>query len=34
MDFAKWPNLQAYFDRVEARPKVQEALKVEGLIAA
>jgi glutathione S-transferase len=32
IDLAKWPNLKAYFDRVEARPKVQEALKAEGLI--
>jgi len=34
MDICKWPNLKAYFDRVQARPKVQEALKAEGLIAA
>jgi glutathione S-transferase len=34
MDIAKWPNLKAYFDRVQARPKVQEALKAEGLLAA
>jgi glutathione S-transferase len=34
MDISKWPNLKAYFDRVQARPKVQEALKAEGLIAA
>jgi glutathione S-transferase len=32
MDLAKWPNLKAYADRVAARPKVQEALKAEGLI--
>ena len=31
MDLAKWPNLKAYVDRVGARPKVQEALKAEGL---
>jgi glutathione S-transferase len=31
MDLAKWPNLKAYVDRVAARPKVQEALKAEGL---
>src|SRR6478736_2101923 len=31
-DLAKWPNLKAYVDRVAARPKVQEALKAEGLI--
>jgi glutathione S-transferase len=34
MDISKWPNLKAYFDRVQARPKVQEALKAEGLLAA
>jgi len=34
MDLAKWPNLKAYIDRVAARPKVQEAMKAEGLIAA
>jgi glutathione S-transferase len=28
----KWPNIQAYMGRVGARPKVQEALKAEGLI--
>jgi glutathione S-transferase len=32
MDLAKWPNLKAYVERVGARPKVQEALKAEGLI--
>ena len=32
MDLAKWPNLKAYVDRVGARPKVQEALKAEGLV--
>ena len=34
MDLAKWPNLKAYVDRVAARPRVQEAMKAEGLIAA
>jgi glutathione S-transferase len=34
MDLSKWPNLKAYVDRVAARPKVQEALKAEGLKAA
>lgn len=34
MDLKKFPNLQAFMDRVAARPKVQEALKAEGLIAA
>ena len=28
----KWPNIKAYVDRVTARPKVQEAMKAEGLI--
>lgn len=32
IDLGKWPNLKAYFDRVAARPKVQEAMKAEGLI--
>ena len=31
IDLARWPNLTAYMDRVAARPKVQEALKAEGL---
>jgi glutathione S-transferase len=31
IDVAKWPNVTAYQDRVAARPKVQEALKAEGL---
>jgi glutathione S-transferase len=34
MDLAKWPNLKAYVDRVAARPKVQEAMKAEGLLEA
>jgi glutathione S-transferase len=34
IDLSRWPNLKAYVDRVAARPKVQEALKAEGLIAA
>ncbi len=32
IDYAKWPNVQGYIDRVAARPKVQEAMKVEGLL--
>jgi glutathione S-transferase len=32
IDIAKWPNLKAYVDRVAARPKVQAAMKAEGLI--
>ena len=31
IDLSKWPNIKAYMDRVAARPKVQEALKAEGL---
>ena len=30
-DLDQWPNLKAFSERVEARPKVQEALKAEGL---
>ena len=32
-DLGKWPVLQEYHKRVAARPKVQEALKAEGLIS-
>lgn len=32
VDVSQWPNLQAFAERVAARPKVQEALKAEGLI--
>jgi glutathione S-transferase len=31
VDLAKWPNVAAYVNRIAARPKVQEALKAEGL---
>jgi glutathione S-transferase len=31
IDMARWPNLVKYLERVGARPKVQEALKAEGL---
>lgn len=31
-DMSKWPVLQEYQKRVAARPKVQEALKAEGLV--
>jgi glutathione S-transferase len=30
-DLSSFPNLKAFMDRVAARPKVQEALKTEGL---
>ena len=32
IDLNQWPSLKAYFDRVAARPNVQQALKEEGLI--
>jgi len=32
IDLAQWPNLKAFMDRVAARPRVQEALKAEGLL--
>lgn len=32
IDLSRWPNLKGYIDRVAARPKVQEAMKAEGLI--
>jgi len=31
IDIAQWPNLKAFNERVAARPKVQEAIKAEGL---
>jgi len=31
IDIGQWPNLKAFVDRMTARPKVQEALKAEGL---
>ncbi|MGE3876602.1 MAG: glutathione transferase GstA [Parvibaculaceae bacterium] len=34
MNLKSFPNLQAFMDRVAGRPKVQEALKAEGLVAA
>ena len=34
IDLGRWPNLKAYMDRVAARPKVKDAMKAEGLIAA
>ena len=32
IDLSKWPNINAYLDRVEARPKVKEAMQAEGLL--
>ncbi|HEX5477972.1 MAG TPA: glutathione transferase GstA [Burkholderiales bacterium] len=32
IDLAKWPNVSGFVARVAARPKVKEAMKVEGLI--
>ena len=32
IDISKFANLTAYIGRVAARPKVQEAMKAEGLI--
>ncbi|HEU0098312.1 MAG TPA: glutathione transferase GstA [Allosphingosinicella sp.] len=32
IDLARWPNLTAFVERVEARPKVREALALEGLL--
>ena len=32
IDVAKWPNIKTLMERVRNRPKVQETLKVEGLV--
>jgi len=32
VDLSRWPALAQYAERVKARPKVQEALKAEGLV--
>ncbi len=32
VDMSKWPHISKYLERVAARPKVQEALKAEGLV--
>jgi glutathione S-transferase len=32
IDLSKWTNITAYMARVQARPKVQEAMKAEGLL--
>jgi glutathione S-transferase len=31
IDLSPWPNVKAFYERVAARPKVQETLKAEGL---
>jgi len=31
IDLATWPHLKAYIERIGARPKVQEAMRAEGL---
>ncbi|HZS64080.1 MAG TPA: glutathione transferase GstA [Xanthobacteraceae bacterium] len=31
IDTARWPNLRAYLKRIGSRPKVEEAMKAEGL---
>ena len=31
LDIGKWPHVKAYWDRIAARPKVQEAMQAEGL---
>jgi glutathione S-transferase len=33
IDVSKWPNIQAFMERVAQRPKVQEAMRAEGLLA-
>jgi len=32
IDVDKWPSIKSFIERVRARPKVQEAMKAEGLI--
>jgi glutathione S-transferase len=34
IDLTAFPNIRAYMDRVSARPKVQDALRAEGLLQA
>jgi glutathione S-transferase len=34
IDLASYPNLKAYMERIAARPKVQKALRAEGLLTA
>jgi hypothetical protein len=32
IELSKWADIEAYLDRVAARPKVKEAMKAEGLL--
>jgi glutathione S-transferase len=32
INLSKWSNIEAYLDRVAARPKVREAMQAEGLL--
>jgi glutathione S-transferase len=32
IDVSRWPNIKAFIERVAARPKVQEAMKAEGVL--
>jgi len=32
VDLSKWPSIQAYVSRVASRPKVQDAMKAEGIL--
>lgn len=34
VDLSKWPSIQAYISRAASRPRVQQAMKAEGLIKA
>jgi glutathione S-transferase len=34
IELAPYPNLKAYMERIATRPKVQEALRAEGLLMA
>jgi glutathione S-transferase len=34
IDLAPYPNLEAYMERIAARPRVQEAWRAEGLLTA
>ena len=34
INLGQWPNVKAYFERVRARPTVQDAMKAEGLLKA